>query len=310
MDIVDDYSVRYFDLTNDLMFKIVFGSKGNEKLLLCLLNALLMLKGKRQIKELEILNPINLPEFRASKESIIDIRACDKSGETYCVEMQIRANPELIKRILFYSAASFTRQISRGSKYSSLNKTVFLWIMCEKFLPEKEIYNKYLLKHHKNHHILTDLLEYHFVELEKFNKNKPTKLQTKFEKWLHLLKFGSFYRCEEQVPEDLKDEKEISEVIKRMIDANADKKMRYEMLNREIFLSDRATELDAAEKKGIEKGIESGKIEVALEMLADRMPIEKIVKYSGLSVEQIQALSVKNKLCEPKARYNKKKPKK
>ena len=41
-----------------------------------------------------------------------------------------------------------------------------------------------------------------------------------------------------------------------------------------------------AEKKGIEKGTE----QIARRMLADNEPIEKIVKYSGLTEEQVRAL--------------------
>ncbi|KAF1079075.1 MAG: hypothetical protein GQF41_4621 [Candidatus Rifleibacterium amylolyticum] len=69
MNIVDNSEVKYFGLTNDLLFKIVFGSKGNEKLLAFMLNALLSLKGSQQIEELEILNPINLPEWQNGKQS-------------------------------------------------------------------------------------------------------------------------------------------------------------------------------------------------------------------------------------------------
>jgi predicted transposase/invertase (TIGR01784 family) len=87
MNTIDNSDLKYFGLTNDLLFKIVFGSKGNEKLLALLLNALLQLRGKRQIRELEILNPINLPEFKSDKTSIIDVKARDKSGEVYCVEI-------------------------------------------------------------------------------------------------------------------------------------------------------------------------------------------------------------------------------
>lgn len=65
---MNNTDIKYFGLTNDLLFKIVFGSKGNEKLLALMLNALLKYKGKQEIKELEIINPINLPGFQSSNE--------------------------------------------------------------------------------------------------------------------------------------------------------------------------------------------------------------------------------------------------
>ena len=77
-DLEDDR--MFFNLTNDVVFKIVFSSPGNERLLTLLLNALLQLKGDDQIESLEILNPFNLPEFRNDKHSIIDVRAKDRAG--------------------------------------------------------------------------------------------------------------------------------------------------------------------------------------------------------------------------------------
>jgi len=299
MNIVDNSEVKYFGLTNDLLFKIVFGSKGNEKLLALMLNALLSLKGSQQIEELEILNPINLPEWQNGKQSVIDVKARDISGEVYCVEIQVKAHAEILKRVLFYSAASYTRQIVRGTKYADLNKTVCLWIMCETILPEPEIYNKYLIKHDKNNNILTDLMEYHFVELSKFDKSKPAELQNRFEKWLHILKFGDYYRSDSELPGELKKEKGICEVIKQMSTANTDEHMRYELLAREMFLSDLATDLDAAEKKGIEKGIEK----VALKMLAKGKSFEEIAEATDLTIDQIKAVASNNKFCEPAAPY-------
>jgi predicted transposase/invertase (TIGR01784 family) len=287
------------------LFKIVFGSKGNEKLLALLLNALLQLKGKRQIQELEILNPINLPEFKSDKTSIIDVKACDKSGEMYCVEIQVKAHSEILKRVLFYSSASYIKQITRGTKYTDLKKTICLWIMCETMLPEKEIYNKYLIKHDKNNKILTDLLEYHFVELSKFDKDKPTMLCNKFEKWLHILKFGDYYRTEADLPGGLRKETGISEVIQKMSIANTDEQMRYELLARDMFLSDLATDLDAAEKKGIKKA----KIEDAMSMLSDGLAVEKVSKYTGLPVDEVKQLQQNlnsnnpNKVSEPATKY-------
>ena len=38
------------------------------------------------------------------------------------------------------------------------------------------------------------------------------------------------------------------------------------------------------------KGVEQGKAEVAREMLKDNVPIETIVKYSGLTEDQVRAL--------------------
>jgi predicted transposase/invertase (TIGR01784 family) len=174
--------------------------------------------------------------------------------------------------------------------------------MCETILPEKEIYNKYLIKHDKNNKVLTDLLEYHFVELSKFDKDKPAMLCNKFEKWLHILKFGDYYRSKEDLPGGLRKENGIIEVIQKMSIANTDEQMRYELLARDMFLSDLATDLDAAEKKGIEKG----KVAIALKMIDKGKSYEEISEITELSIKQIGQLAQNNKVKEPVSKYKSK----
>lgn len=48
--------------------------------------------------------------------------------------------------------------------------------------------------------------------------------------------------------------------------------------------------IEFAEQKGVEKGRAEGLVQVARRMLEDNEPIEKIVKYSGLTEDQIKAL--------------------
>jgi predicted transposase/invertase (TIGR01784 family) len=90
--------------------------------------------------------------------------------------------------------------------------------------------------------------------------------------------------------------------------ANTDEQMRYELLARDMFLSDLATDLDAAEKKGRQEG----KVETALSMLADGLPAVKVSKYTGLTIDevnQLQQSNSSNKVSEPSTRYkSKRKP--
>ena len=185
-------------------------------------------------------------------------------------------------------------------------------------------------KHDKTNRVLTDLLEYHFVELSKFNEDKPTRLRTKLEKWLHILKFGNYYRSIDELPEELRSEEGICEVISNMSNANTDEITRHELFARDMFLSDLATDLDAAEKKGIEiglekgilkgraegreegreEGIESTKIQTARKMLNKGIPYELISEVTDLSIAQIELLANENRLCETTAEYKSEKPRK
>ena len=48
--------------------------------------------------------------------------------------------------------------------------------------------------------------------------------------------------------------------------------------------------LEKGMEKGMEKGLAEGKFEIAKSMKADKLPIETIIKYTGLSAEEIEAL--------------------
>ena len=50
--------------------------------------------------------------------------------------------------------------------------------------------------------------------------------------------------------------------------------------------------IDFAEQKGREEGHEAQQIETARRMLEDKMPIDVVVKYSGLTEEQVKQLGV------------------
>ena len=65
-------SEKIYGLTNDFLFKAVFGQESNKKLTICLLNALLQLEGLKQIKEIEILNPFNIQNYKEDKRATID----------------------------------------------------------------------------------------------------------------------------------------------------------------------------------------------------------------------------------------------
>jgi hypothetical protein len=78
--------------------------------------------------------------------------------------------------------------------------------------------------------------------------------------------------------------------------------MRYELLARDMFLSDLATDLDAAEKKGIEKG----KVAIALKMIDKGKSYEEISEITELSIKQIGQLAQNNKVKEPVSKYKSK----
>ena len=73
--------MRYLDPKADLTFKHVFGE--HPDLVISLLNALLPLKPRHEIREIEYLPAELVPENPLRKNSIVDVRCRDAEGR-YC----------------------------------------------------------------------------------------------------------------------------------------------------------------------------------------------------------------------------------
>ena len=92
----------------------------------------------------------------------------------------------------------------------------------------------------------------------------------------------------------------MSEYRKDALDASEDEEI-IGLYDKELHLEMlRNTELHHAEEKGIEQGIEIGReegmvsrnMEIAKDMLKGGEPLEKISKYTCLSIEEIKKISV------------------
>ena len=87
---------------------------------------------------------------------------------------------------------------------------------------------------------------------------------------------------------------EIRQAKDELIRMSNDDKQRELYNMRANSLRDKISELDAAEKKGLERGIEEGKKEVAINLL-DVLDDETIALKTGLSIDIIKGLREENK---------------
>ncbi|BEP32795.1 MAG: hypothetical protein WBIAU2_10220 [Wolbachia endosymbiont of Drosophila biauraria] len=131
--------------------------------------------------------------------------------------------------------------------------------------------------------------------MPKFAKNKVEQLESIVERWCFFFKYA-----EETTEEDLKEIAEKAPIIKLAYDEldkfrwNEKDLVAYEERIMDLRKEEAILEyrLDLAEEEGIQKGIEKGKIEVAKAMLANNVDVNTIVKFTGLSISEIEELSV------------------
>ena len=100
---------------NDFAFKKIFGTPENRPCLISLLTAILRLK--EPIVDVTIDNPFNLQDFQDDKLSQLDIKAIDRTGAIYNVEVQLTTYEGLVQRMVFYGCELYAGQLKSGDEY-------------------------------------------------------------------------------------------------------------------------------------------------------------------------------------------------
>lgn len=85
-------------------------------------------------------------------------------------------------------------------------------------------------------------------------------------------------------------DKYIDKAYRRLEEMSVDEQKRWEYEMKQKAIRDQRHMLASGRREGEKIGELQGKLEMAREMLKDNMPIEKVAKYAGLSVEEIQKL--------------------
>nr|HPG58596.1 Rpn family recombination-promoting nuclease/putative transposase [Candidatus Wallbacteria bacterium] len=240
--------------------------------------------------------PFNLKEFSDDKLSIVDVRAKDEKGALYTIEVQLLSHSKFIERSLYYLARLYSSQIKEGEQFTKLRPTIAISIVNFDLLSAiDELHNVYKMINEKTKTELTDIFELHFVEMTKFKIDKPRSLRTRFEKWLHVLKFGdAMYGGENGLPEELLTEEGIIMAFEEMKKVNADSEMRYIMEARAQAISTIATLEDDYYNKGKIEGQLEAKLEAARNLL-DVLDVKTIAEKLGLSVDEVNNLKQSQK---------------
>ncbi len=306
--------MKYLDPKADLTFKKVFGE--HPDLVLSLLNALLPFPPEELITDVEYLTPEMVPENPFRKNSIVDVRCRDSRGRQYIVEMQMVWSPEFEQRVLFNASKAYVRQAEVGKEWKLLQPVYSLNLVNEVFEPQmKGYYHYYRMVHVEHTDKVIDGLHLVFVELPKFTPHTYTekKMQVLWLRYLTEINEGT-----REVPADLLANPDIKKAVEQLRESafTPEQLLGYEKfwdiisVERTLFSSGKREGLAEGMEKGLEEGIEKGmkkglaegmekgmaegerrkQYEIARQMKADGLPVATIVKYTGLSVKEIDEL--------------------
>jgi predicted transposase/invertase (TIGR01784 family) len=179
--------MQFADIKNDIAFRKIFGNENKTEILISFLNAVLKLEGNSRITWVKIVNPDQPPIVFGAKSTVLDVKAKDKVGNEYIVEMQVTERIGFAKRVVYYSAKSYSAQLNSSEKYHQLKPTIFIGILNFSFLKTPHYLSRHLILDAQTHeHKLKDL-DFNFIELPKFRK-KAHELETLIEKWVYFIK--------------------------------------------------------------------------------------------------------------------------
>jgi predicted transposase/invertase (TIGR01784 family) len=285
--------VKFVKPTNDVAFKKIFGNEEKKEILISFLNAVLDLSGDHEIEDLAILNPYQTPKIEALKDTLLDVKARDKRGVTFIVEMQIEYTVGLKKRFLYYTAKEYVAQIERGEDYPHLNQVIFIGILDFNAFRGQNYLTRHVLLNTETHVQELDDLELNFIELPKFTKQEE-ELETVLEKWVYFIKNAGDLQV---IPAsaDIRPLRTAYEVANEFGWKQEDLEV-YE--NRGIKIQDERGALQHAlekglqqgEQRGLQKGLLQGRQEIARAMLAKGLDHALVAEVTGLSDDELAAL--------------------
>ena len=275
----------------DYAFKRVYGRPENSDVLTSILEAVLAGTEFDSITELEILNPFNDRETADDKLSIVDVRARQKSGELFNVDMQLFAYKEMTPRLLYYWAVSYAEQLGKGHDYSELKPTIVICFADYDVFPGHQGFHSRFQLLDRDGRTLCSHLEIHILELPKFPAD-PNSVVTPLDQWLFFLRKAD--RIDpEQIPPCLalpaihKAIEELNMISQSEIDHQQYLSRRKKFLDDNSF---RAQSRREGHAEGHAEGFVHGRIQLLESLLGlDPTPIEQL---ETLPLNELKQLEV------------------
>jgi predicted transposase/invertase (TIGR01784 family) len=264
-------------LRNDDIFKIVFGRNKNREILKDFLEAIL----NKKISNLMVRNEVTLEKiFKHQKTERLDLLVETDEKEIINVEIQNKNEYNVIERGIAYSSSIISNSLEKGKPYADMDKTIIIWLLGFDMFEDNENYHEkgYLVRE-SNREKITEKVEYHYIQMPKFFR-QIKEICSPEEQWIayisHQLneeELGALFKMNDKI-------KKAEEIIKMLRD---DPELRYEIWRI------RMAEYDRIDRESVAK--KQDKIEIAKKMLEDNMDIQEIIKYTGLTEEEIKKLS-------------------
>ena len=306
---------KYIDLMVDWSFKKIFGTEVNKDILIEFLKVIFP---QHAISDITYVPTEQLGIMEDDRKAIFDVLCRTMDGKTFLVEMQRGYQKHFFERALFYTSFPIMKQgkkalaeEARGNRPwdFSLDGVFFLGILNFKYEDDEMTEHRYRLLEATSKKLMTDKLEFVFVEVEKFDKGED-ELETDLDKWLYLLKnMSNLLRRPERLRDRIftklfdvaelaqLDDKDRTNYIKAMnTERDTYNQIEYarETGREEGHKVGKEEGLKEGKEEGIKEGREEGakqkSFDIAKRMLEKGIETETISELTGLTEKEISEL--------------------
>ena len=283
----------------DWAIKRILRDKANKDVLEGLIQVLI----KEPVTITEILESESNKDRREDKGNRVDVKAMTGKGEIIIVEVQLTKERDFFQRILFGSVTAINDQIGTGQDYEVIKKVYSVNILYFNFGSGDDYAfhgvttfrgmtneNAVLEFNNKNERKYMDserrritspdevFPEYFLLIVDRFNEVARTPI----EEWMAYLKDGAI-REDTTVPG-------LQEARRKLEYMSMTDEERREYRDYMVSVHAAKDAIETAKDEGRTEGEQTKAIDTARKMKTDGMPTELIVKYSGLTVEEIDRL--------------------
>ena len=273
------------DPKEDSIFKTIFTQSG-QGTKLALKNLVMAIIG-HEPEDVEIINNELPKTVEKAKDIRLDLQCRMKDGDLVNIEIQTcKDNDSLTKRSIYYASRMMSSVELKGDRYEKLPRVYHVMFANFRLFDEDNDYMHRLIIRDEKVKI-EDTFIFVFIQMPLLRiGDRDVKNLSDIEKWVIFLRESTDRNKRDLLNEIMSSNEGIREAGEILMEISEElrewsrKEMRYK------------AEVDklAALATAREDGRTEGKLEVARGMKTEGIPIETIIKITGLTAEQIEAL--------------------
>ena len=216
-------------MNNDYLFKALM--QENRRVLRAFIADLLHVS-HRDIKKLEIINPIKLGERVDDKVILLDVLVTFNNGTMMNIEMQVINEHNWVPRSVYYICRNGS-SLREGQPYTEIRKIYQIGLLNFTLFPDhKKFYATYELSDVADHYAYTDLISIRVVDLSRIDLATEEDKRYNIDKWASLFKATTW----EEIKMLSKNNQDISEAAYTAYRLSQEDRIRLECEAREDYL--------------------------------------------------------------------------